>query len=122
LHSTSTKDHPTGPSGAADDSTLGGYIEVHDRPPAYGGSDGHPYSVSLEVEHTANLRAPHAGYLVFPRWAQTGLGIIGHLETPTLVEFASHDEAIGRLGELTLHEVQQLLESAIARAQTEAVE
>jgi hypothetical protein len=88
---------------------------VHDRPPAYEGADGHPYTVSLEVEKTTNLRAPYAGYLVFPRWAQTGAGIIGHLETPTLCECVSHDEAIRRLGELTLLEVQQLLAEAIER-------
>jgi len=69
----------------ADDSTLGGYFRVHDRPPAFDGPDGHPYSVSIEVEKTANLRTPFAGYLVFPRWAQTGVGIVGHVETPTLV-------------------------------------
>ncbi len=99
----------------ADDSTLGGYFAVHDRPPAYTGSDGHPYTVSPETEKTTNLRAPYAGYLVFPRWAQTGVGIVGHLETPTLVECTSHDEAMRRLGELTLLDVQRLLAEAIAR-------
>ena len=38
-----------------DDTTLGGYFHVHNRPPAYEGSDGHPYTVSLEVEKTGNL-------------------------------------------------------------------
>ncbi|MBM4182950.1 MAG: hypothetical protein FJ207_01860 [Gemmatimonadetes bacterium] len=99
----------------ADDSTLGGYFSVHDRPPAYTGPDGHPYTVSPETEKTANLRAPYAGYLVFPRWAQTGVGIVGHVESETLVECASHEEAIRRLGELTLLDVQRLLEEAIAR-------
>jgi hypothetical protein len=75
--------------------------------------------VSLEVEKTTNLRSPYAGYLVFPRWAQTGVGIVGHLETPTLCECASQDEAIRRLGELTLLEVQQLLSEAIARLRAE---
>jgi hypothetical protein len=99
----------------ADDSTLGGYFAVHDRPPAYTGPDGHPYTVSPETEKTANLRAPYAGYLVFPRWAQTGVGIVGHVESPTLVECASHDEAIRRLGELTLFDVQRLLLEAVTR-------
>ena len=111
----SSSDQPSGAPAPPEDSTLAGYFEVHDRPPAYAGSDGHPYTVSLEVEKTTNLRAPYAGYLVFPRWAQTGVGIVGHVETPTLCECASHDEAIGRLGELTLLEVQQLLAEAIAR-------
>ena len=99
----------------ADDTTLGGYLSVHDRPPAYEGPDGHPYTVSVEVEKTANLRAPYAGYLVFPRWAQTGVGIVGHVETGTLVECATAEEAAKRLGEKTLIEVQELLLSALKR-------
>jgi len=101
------------PGTRADDSTLGGYFAVHDRPPAYDGPDGHPYTVSVEVEKTSNLRAPHAGYLVFPRWATTGVGIVGHVETPTLCECATADEALRRLGDLTLLEVQQLLVEAL---------
>ncbi|MEQ1856314.1 MAG: hypothetical protein ABL963_07585 [Longimicrobiales bacterium] len=112
---------PTDEHGAelADDSTLGGYFAVHDRPPAYTGPDGHPYTVSPETEKTSNLRSPYAGYLVFLRWAQTGVGIVGHVETPTLVECTSHDEAIQRLGELTLLEVQHLLGEAVTRAVAE---
>jgi hypothetical protein len=97
------------------DGTLGGYFEVHDRPPAYEGGDGHPYTVSIEVERTANLRAPYSGYLVFPRWAQSGVGIVGHVETPTLCEATSENDARAALGALTLREVQGELEAAIAR-------
>lgn len=104
-----TPRHGTGP----DDSTLGGYFGVHDRPPAFDGPDGHPYTVSLEVEKTSNLRAPYAGYLVFPRWAETGVGIVGHVETPTLVECGSTEDAMQRLGSLALLEVQHLLIEAI---------
>lgn len=103
------------PGSSPDDSTLAGYFNVHDRPPAYDGPDGHPYTVSLEVEKTSDLRAPYAGFLVFPRWAETGVGIVGHLETPTLVECASSEEALHRLGDLTLVEVQGLLFEAIDR-------
>lgn len=103
------------PGTRPDDSTLAGYFDVHDRPPAYDGPDGHPYTVSREVEKTSNLRTPYAGYLVFPRWAETGVGIVGHVETPTLVECATSDEAMERLGELTLLEVQRLLVEAIER-------
>ena len=106
---------PEHPPAYADDSTLGGYFAVHDRPPAYTGPDGHPYTVSPETEKTSNLRTPYAGYLVFPRWAQTGVGIVGHVESPTLVECASHEEAMRRLGELSLFDVQRLLGEAIAR-------
>lgn len=97
-----------------EDGTLGGYLKVHNRPPAYDGPDGHPYTVSVEVERTGNLLTPYLGYLVFPRWAQTGVGIVGHVETPTLVECRSQAEAEERLGSLTLLEVQEHLETAVA--------
>jgi len=97
-----------------DDTTLAGYTEVHSRPPAYEGTDGHPYTVSLETEKTGNLAAPWSGFLVFPRWAQNGVGIVGHVETPTLCATATADEAKKTLGGLTLREVQNLLEEAIA--------
>lgn len=106
----------TPPGTREDDSTLAGYFDVHSRPPAYDGPDGHPYTVSLEIEKTSNLRAPYAGYLVFPRWATTGVGIVGHVETPTLCECASETEAKEQLGALSLLEVQQLLGEALVRA------
>jgi hypothetical protein len=108
------------PGTSPDDSTLGGYLAVHDRPPAYDGPDGHPYTVSIEVEKTANLRAPYSGYLVFPRWALTGVGIVGHVETPTLVECASAEAATRALGEKTLLEVQSLLVAAIQLTESDA--
>jgi len=111
---------PTSETGPPpDDSTLAGYFTVHDRPPAYDGPDGHPYTVSLEVEKTSNLRAPYVGYLVFPRWAETGVGIVGHVETGTLVEATSSQEVLDRLGVLTLLEVQQLLREAVERRHSE---
>jgi hypothetical protein len=114
---------PTSEIGSSpQDSTLAGYFEVHSRPPAYDGPDGHPYTVSLEVEKTSNLRAPYLGYLVFPRWAETGVGIVGHVETPTLVECASSEEALERLGALTLLDVQQLLRDAVALRQEGSLE
>ncbi len=97
------------------DHSLGGYFAVHNRPPAYEGSDGHPYTVSVEIQQTVDLRSPFAGYLVFPRWAQTGVGIVGHVESDTLVEAKTRDEAEASLGGLSLHRVQELLEQAIER-------
>lgn len=97
-----------------EDGTLGGYLRVHNRPPAYDGPDGYPYTVSVEVERTGNLVTPYVGYLVFPRWAQTGVGIVGHVETPVLVECRSQAEVEEKLGTLTLLEVQEHLEAAVA--------
>ncbi len=99
----------------AADATLGGYLEVHDRPPAFEGSDGQPYTVSIEVESVANLLAPYVVYLVFPRWAETGLGIVGHVETPVLWEGRGHDEVRRRAAELPLAEVKRLLDEAIVK-------
>ena len=97
------------------DGTLGGYLELHSRPPAFEGVDGRPYTVSIEVERSANLRAPWLAYLVFPRWAVTGLGIVGHVETPVLWEADARDEAIRQAGATPLLQVKQLLDEAIRR-------
>ena len=105
--------HPA--EGAASDGTLEGYFREHTRPPAFQGSDGYPYTVSLEVEKTPDLRAPFSGYLVFPRWAHTGAGIVGHLETPLLLHGTSPEEVRSQLAAKSLLEVSRLLEEAIQR-------
>jgi hypothetical protein len=48
------------------------------------------------------------------------VGIVGHVETPTVCDCATQDEAMRRLGELTLLEVQHLLVEALERAHGEA--
>ena len=109
---------PLSPSDSSElggDATLGGYVSLHNRPPAFQGSDGHPYTVSLEIEKTPNLLAPYSGFLVFPRWAETGVGIVGHLETPILLEERSRAGVEEYLRALSLLEVQGLLEEAIQR-------
>ncbi len=117
------EESPNGPQTGADgeaseadaaDGTLGGYLQVHDRPPAFEGSDGQPYTVSIEVESVSNLLAPYIVYLVFPRWAETGLGIVGHVETPVLWEGKGRDEVLSRAEELPLVEVKRLLDEAIS--------
>ena len=102
------------------DATLGGYLDTHDRPPAFEGADGHPYTVSLEVEQTPDLRAPYVGYLVFPRWAATGLGVIGHVQTPVLCRERGRPAAEGRLRELSLDRVKSLLDQGIERQEEQA--
>ena len=102
------------------DATLGGYLDTHDRPPAFEGSDGHPYTVSVEVEQTPDLRAPYVGYLVFPRWATTGLGIVGHVQTPVLCRERRRTGAEGYLHELPLDRLKTLLDEGIARRGGEA--
>ena len=99
----------------APDGTLGGYLEVHERSPGFTGLDGQPYTTSVEVESVENLAAPYVGFLVFPRWAETGLGIVGHLETLVLSEGRSRDEVQDRIHALPLTEVKRLLDEAIQR-------
>ena len=105
---------------AVPDATLGGYLDTHDRPPAFEGADGHPYTVSLEVEQTPDLRAPYVGYLVFPRWAANGLGVIGHVQTPVLCRERGRPGAEGRLRELSLDRVKSLLDEGIERREEQA--
>lgn len=103
------------PGGSEDDRTLGGYFSVHNRPPAFEACDGCPYTVSIETERSGDLRAPVAGYLVFPRWAETGLGIVGHVETPLLWKGRTREQVVERAGAMSLHEVQRLLNEAVVR-------
>ena len=102
-------------SSDAPDVTLGGYLEVHERPPAFTGSDEQSYTASVEVESVENLAAPYVAYLVFPRWAGAGLGIVGHVETPVLWEGRSRDEVRDLAHALRLSEVKRLLDEAIQR-------
>ena len=97
----------------APDGSLGGYFDVHNRPPAFEGSDGRPYTVSIEVEKAADPRTPFVGYLVFPRWADTGLGIVGHVETPILFRGATSNDVREQAGTLALTEVKRLLDEAV---------
>jgi hypothetical protein len=101
------------------DGTLGGYLAFHNRPPGFEGVDGHPYTVSAEIEKTPDLRRPFSGYLVFPRWADTGIGIVGHLETPLLCHGRTRDEVATLLQALTLLEINALLTQAIHRREQE---
>jgi hypothetical protein len=108
-------DHDHEPASKGDDdTTLGGYFAKHDRPPAFEGIDAHPYTVSIETEKTPDLRTPWIGYLVFPRWAATGVGIVGHVETPVLWKAGSREALLDEIGHLHLFEVKTLLDEAIA--------
>jgi hypothetical protein len=106
---------PNGDIHGSPDASLGGYFREHERPPAFEGADGEPYTVSVETEKSPDLRAPWQGYLVFPRWASTGLGVVGHVETPTLVRGRSREEVLRALGELPLVHVKVLLDAALER-------
>lgn len=56
----------TGAEVEASDLTLGGYIEKHDRVPAFEGADGQPYTVDIDVEETGRPRAAMGRLSHFP--------------------------------------------------------
>ena len=56
----------------APDVTLGGYLEVHERPPAFTGSDEQPYTASVEVESVENLAAPYVALFGLSTMGRSG--------------------------------------------------
>lgn len=116
----------------AKDVSLGGYIEEHDRVPAFEGSDGQPYTVDVDVEPTAEAdavagtgSAPGAGpagpsfaaFLVFIRWAETGAGIMDHVESGDVAWGGTEEEARQAAMDLSLYEIKAELDAAIERRQ-----
>lgn len=100
---------------AATDLTLDGYIEKHDRVPAFDGSDGMPYTVDVDTEATGDAERPWVAFLVFLRWAATGAGIMGHVESGDIAYGETDEAARQAVRELTLYEIKTELDAAIAR-------
>lgn len=98
----------------APDMTFAGYVETHDRVPAFEGSDGQPYTVDIDTEETGDPDRPWAAFLVFVRWAATGAGIMGHVTSEDVAwgdeEYEAREAALG----LTLYELKAALDRAIA--------
>lgn len=118
----------------AKDVSLGGYIEEHDRVPAFEGSDGQPYTVDVDVEATGSRSEPgaaraepgaaHGGetgapsfvaFLVFIRWAATGAGIMDHVESGDVARGSTEEEARRAAMDLSLYEIKAELDAAIER-------
>lgn len=102
-------------SSGTPDLTLGGYIAEHDRPPAFGGADGQPYTVAIDIEETGEPARPFVAFLVFVRWADTGAGIMDHIESGDLAVGSSEEEARRQVLDLSVYEVKAELDAAIAR-------
>jgi hypothetical protein len=97
-----------------DEHTLGGYIAVHARPPAFQGSDGMSYSVSIETDETGDAGGePWGAYLFFVRWSYGDPKVSGHLESDFLARGESESAARARLGELPLEEVKRTLDTLL---------
>ncbi|HEY4131732.1 MAG TPA: hypothetical protein VGM50_14025 [Gemmatimonadaceae bacterium] len=98
-----------------DESTIGGYMAVHDRPAAFEGSDGFSYSVEIMTEETGNAAAPWAAYFLFVKWSRIGAqSPEGHLETEYLLTAANDSDARQALGETPIGDVKALLDRLIA--------
>lgn len=99
----------------AKDMTLAGYVEEHNRAPAFEGADGQPYTVDVDVEEDRTLSPPWAAFLIFIRWAATGAGIMDHLESGDIARAPTEDEARRGAMDLSLYEIKAELDAAIAR-------
>lgn len=96
------------------EATLGGYMVQHGRAAAFGGSDGHAYSVGLYVDETPDARGRYGAALLFVRWSRAGDRPVGHVETPALAWGQTPEEAEERLKALSLFDVKAALDEAIA--------
>lgn len=96
------------------EATLGGYMAQHGRAAAFGGSDGHAYSVGLYVDDEPDQRGRFGAALLFVRWDAAGAAPVGHVETEFLAWGRTPDEAEDRLKALSLYDVKAALDQAIA--------
>ena len=96
------------------EATLGGYMAQHGRAAAFGGSDGHAYSVGLYVDDDPDARGRYGAALLFVRWDAAGAAPVGHVETEFLAWGRTPGEAEERLKALSLYDVKAALDQAIA--------
>ncbi|HEX9704113.1 MAG TPA: hypothetical protein VGA20_02565 [Gemmatimonadales bacterium] len=96
---------------------MGGYQRLHERPPAFGGSDGRAYTVAPYVAEEPEGSGRYAAALLFVAWAEGAERPSGHLETDYLAFGATAEESLAPLLALTLHEVKAHLDRCIAVAQ-----
>ena len=98
-----------------DESTIGGYMAVHDRPAAFEGSDGFSYSVEIMAEETGERPREWGAFFLFIKWARIGAQTPeGHLESDYLVRADSEDVARRAVGAMPLGDVKALLDRLIA--------
>jgi hypothetical protein len=97
------------------DSTLGGYFDVHQRPPAFEGPDGRAYSVAVYVDEADGPKGRFAAALLFVRWTVAGSEPEGHLESDYLGFGATPADAEQEIRRLSLHQVKDHLDHLVAR-------
>jgi hypothetical protein len=99
----------------SDDATLGGYLDLHQRPPAFEGSDGQAYSAAIYVDDTPRADGRFGASLLFVRWDQGGDHPVGHVETDDLALAPTPAEAEAAVRGLSLWDVKQQLDAALER-------
>jgi len=97
-----------------DDTTLGGYQQIHGRPPAFGAADGQAYSVDTFTDDSAEA-GRYGAALLFVRWGE-GERPAGHLETDYISFGATPDDALAPVLALTLEQVKAYLDQCVARS------
>jgi hypothetical protein len=89
-------------------------MKRHDRASAFGGSDGHAYSVAIWVDEEPDERGRYGAALLFVRWNPSGDAPAGHLESGPLAWGRTPEEADQRIRSLSLFDVKAELDAAIA--------
>lgn len=102
-----------------DDTTLGGYLVAHKRPPAFGAPDGRSYSVAVLVGDEPDAMGRYGVALLFVRWSDAGDLPDGHVETDDVAFGTSPAEAERAAHALALHEVKSHLDRAVEARQRE---
>jgi hypothetical protein len=102
-----------------DESTIGGYAAVHDRPAAFEGSDGFSYSVELVADQTGDGDDRWAAFFLFVKWARLGAQTPeGHLESEYIVRAATEGGVLTAIGATPIQDVKDLLDDLIADKHT----
>jgi len=96
-----------------DANTLGGYVAVHARPPAFEGSDGSSYSVEIVTDTNAAPGAAYSSYILFVRWRSGDPVASGHLETDYFGSAETEQESRRIIEAMKLSDVRARLEDLI---------
>ena len=91
-------------------------MQKHERAAAFGGKDGHAYSVGLLVTEEPDRSGRFAAALLFVRWSPAGDRPLGHVETDWLAWGRTAAEAEERIKALSLYDVKEALDEAISNA------
>ena len=88
---------------------------MHERAPAFTGSDGLAYSVGTFVDEAPDPHGRYGAALLFVRWSDAGDRPVGHVETDYLAWGATPAEALAPLLALSLEAVKGQLDACIER-------